>query len=735
MEDKLQSFAKLFQQPRPEPPVRAQAKAAPTRGPATVEKRVETPLPPAPSALALSNGPEAPSAVGTPPVANTGPAAKSVAPVKASDDVVAVRQKGPSAAATQANEAPLAAQQSGAPVAAVPVAAQKAAVQKPAPVVAKPPPATAKATKESAPTKNYLKPVPQQKASPANTNQAAGTPVARKESPPAIEGKVLPGVKEAATPPLAKISPSPKDAAPSLREKPPATVAKPPVETIVAPQEPTVPNAVEFPFGSTLTAAKDRPLPLSDAPTMAAALMPEQEAEKPAPTARRRIRLGRARIARGEPEQPEMPPSVSDPISPRRTGARLAALVVVLVLAIGGVAAIWVARMQTLTVVAEETEEPPLITDVPTVRPAGSGTAQIAGNQSVPVNSPVSPPMPPTEPSTDSSAHAVNPATPASSPSPASPPLASKSEPPAAAAPPASDAQLPPAVPAPTASDAKVSPVAVAAPSVSVAAPPASAIPPKAPEPLTAGGGEAQWLKYALPMPAPSGRPWIALVIDDLGLDKKRTERAISLRGPITMSFLAYAGDLLRETEEARRNGHELIVHVPMEPMSRTQNPGQPTNLDSGELLRRLRWDLGRFDGYVGIDNHIGGRFTSDPGGTMVVLGELKARGLVFLDSRTDGSSTGYAIAERLGLPTAERDVFLDDEINATAIDARLADLERIARRNGTALAIGHPHDQTLDALTVWLAELSQRGFQLVPLTAIVKQRNLHVAGLSAPAK
>ena len=141
---------------------------------------------------------------------------------------------------------------------------------------------------------------------------------------------------------------------------------------------------------------------------------------------------------------------------------------------------------------------------------------------------------------------------------------------------------------------------------------------------------------------------------------------------------MAYASDLPQQTEAALHAGHELIVHVPMEPIGRAQDISQKTLADSvgrDEVLRRLRWDLGRFDGYVGINNHMGSRFSSDPNALQTIIEELKARGLLFLDSRTVGAA-GNSVAERLGVPTASRDVFIDEEINAVAINTRLGDLE-----------------------------------------------------------
>ena len=252
---------------------------------------------------------------------------------------------------------------------------------------------------------------------------------------------------------------------------------------------------------------------------------------------------------------------------------------------------------------------------------------------------------------------------------------------------------------------------------------------PKEPEalpPARRDAAQPAWLRYAVSPPAMRGRAHVAIVIDDLGMDRRRTERAIALKGPLTLSFLAYADDLPRLTEAAHRAGHELMVHVPMEPMSRAEDMGPhglAVALSQDELLRRLRWDLERFDGYVGINNHMGSRFTSDTPGMTAIMGELKARGLLFIDSRTIASTVAAEVAQRLGVPNASRDVFLDNESDATAVGERLAVLEATARRHGSAIAIGHPHDGTLAELAPWLDKLESKGLVLVPVSTIVKER------------
>ena len=247
--------------------------------------------------------------------------------------------------------------------------------------------------------------------------------------------------------------------------------------------------------------------------------------------------------------------------------------------------------------------------------------------------------------------------------------------------------------------------------------------PPPLPLPSTP---KPAWLRYAVAAPPTGNRPLVAIVLDDLGLDRVRTAEAIRLSRPLTLSFMTYASELPTQTQAARRAGHELRLHVPMEPVDRQADPGPHglfTALSSEEVIERLRWGFARFDGYVGINNHMGSKFTADERGMAPVMEELRARGLMFLDSRTSPSSAGIRLAIAYGVPHAARDVFLDDNQTPAAIAKELARVEQLARQHGSAIAIGHPHDATIAALEIWLPMLAAKGLALVPVSAVVQHQ------------
>jgi uncharacterized protein len=238
--------------------------------------------------------------------------------------------------------------------------------------------------------------------------------------------------------------------------------------------------------------------------------------------------------------------------------------------------------------------------------------------------------------------------------------------------------------------------------------------------------GTPTWLRNAVTSVVMDARPAIAVVIDDLGLNRRGTAALNRLRAPLTLAFLPYATDLDQQTEAARTAGHELLVHVPMEPRSQAwPGPNALTSqLGPAELVSRLRSHLRSFRGFVGVNNHMGSLLTSDPERMAILMAELRQRGLLFLDSRTSPDSVAAREAERSHVPFAKRDVFIDNELELTSVLRGLTHAENIARHRGYAVAIGHPHDVTIEALMRWLPTLDARGVALVPISAIAARQS-----------
>ena len=246
------------------------------------------------------------------------------------------------------------------------------------------------------------------------------------------------------------------------------------------------------------------------------------------------------------------------------------------------------------------------------------------------------------------------------------------------------------------------------------------------PLPRIGADGRGPWRVYARPFDPGDRRPRIAVVVSTLGLSSAATEAAIrNLPGQVTLAFQPYAENLEHWIGLARAAGHEVLINLPMEPLDYpTSDPGPRalfTALTPEQNLDRLEWVLSRVSGYVGVADHMGTRFTASPEAMSPILAALKARGLLFLDTRATLQSVGAQVASRHGVPRAINDRFLDDrEVSRLAIDAQLAEVERIAADIGISVAIGQPYPVTIERLRAWLPELRRKGFALAPISAVV---------------
>lgn len=276
---------------------------------------------------------------------------------------------------------------------------------------------------------------------------------------------------------------------------------------------------------------------------------------------------------------------------------------------------------------------------------------------------------------------------------------------------------------------------AAAVPELPISTPPQTRAPPSqpvsqvaaAPQPSPTDGAIPLWRRNAVSYQDPGDRPMLAIVLDDVGVAPQHAEEAMALPPPLVMSIMTYAPKADLFARDALARGHEVMVHMPMEPVSGSIDPGPQAlmvGLGSDEIRRRVDWGLTRFTGYVGFNNHMGSRFTQDDAGMRVVLEEARSRGILFLDSKTIAGSVGDRLAGEMGVTHIARDVFLDDVLTEAAIAKQLAAAEAIARSKGYAVAIGHPHPATIAVLKRTLPELAARGIAVVPLTAIVKKRD-----------
>lgn len=224
----------------------------------------------------------------------------------------------------------------------------------------------------------------------------------------------------------------------------------------------------------------------------------------------------------------------------------------------------------------------------------------------------------------------------------------------------------------------------------------------------------------AMPAKAPArvpegtpARPAVALLLDDFGHALDPIARTLALPAPVAMAFLPYPARTAEGAALARAAGREVLLHLPMQPRDPGVDPGPVVlrvDMDAPALLRTLDAALAAVPGTVGVNNHMGSLFTADRRGMEVVMEALAGRGLWFVDSRTTPDSVAVEAAGRFGVPVAVRDVFIDNEQDVAAVLARLDEAERVARRRGAALAIGHPHPATLAALERWIPQARRRG-------------------------
>ena len=224
----------------------------------------------------------------------------------------------------------------------------------------------------------------------------------------------------------------------------------------------------------------------------------------------------------------------------------------------------------------------------------------------------------------------------------------------------------------------------------------------------------------------PGKVPWISIIIDDVGYRRNEDLEAIELPGPLAYAILPHSPHATSISELANRNGKEVLLHLPMEAQEQDKNrflgPGALTlNMSRQKFLATVRDDLHSFPNIIGVNNHMGSLLTRIPGYMEWLMHYLRHSGKFYIDSMTSGGSVANGIARENHVPSMRRDVFLDNIRSMSYINGQFDELIAIARHKGYAIAIGHPHPETLAVLANRLRTLDAYGVRLVSLSQMLK--------------
>lgn len=222
--------------------------------------------------------------------------------------------------------------------------------------------------------------------------------------------------------------------------------------------------------------------------------------------------------------------------------------------------------------------------------------------------------------------------------------------------------------------------------------------------------------------------PLVAIVIDDIGYDRRIAERFMAMDVPMTFSMLPYAPFGREINEQARAQGLEIMLHLPMEPNEYPAvKPGPGallSEMSPDELIAQLRVNLDQIKGIKGVNNHMGSKISASSDRMRQIFSILKKYDLYYIDSRTTAQTVARPSAELLQLPFAERDIFIDHIDDPAFIRSQLKRLIHQAQQQGYAVGIAHPHANTCQVLEEFLPRFKE-SVSLVPASMVVRQAML----------
>jgi hypothetical protein len=214
----------------------------------------------------------------------------------------------------------------------------------------------------------------------------------------------------------------------------------------------------------------------------------------------------------------------------------------------------------------------------------------------------------------------------------------------------------------------------------------------------------------------PTGTITVAIIIDDCG-QWPLTERGfLALPIPLTLSILPHVRYTAQTAGDAATAGKGIMLHLPMEPLGRdTAGPGEITTAMTGaQIASATEDDIAQVPGARGLNNHEGSKASADSRVMKDVIAVVKDHDLFFIDSRTNAASVAGETARDAGVPEASRDVFLDNRADEAYTEQMLEQTVEIAKRNGSAIAIGHPRPTTLAALAAFYPKMQAEGVRFV---------------------
>ena len=245
--------------------------------------------------------------------------------------------------------------------------------------------------------------------------------------------------------------------------------------------------------------------------------------------------------------------------------------------------------------------------------------------------------------------------------------------------------------------------------------------------PIVGADGARAAEVYARPVTGSPNGPRVAIMVGGLGVSASSTGEALAKLPPaVTLGFIPYGQDLGRLVTRARGEGREVVLQVPMEPFDYPDNDAGPqtllTSLSPEQNLDRLHWAMSRFQGYVGIANYMGARFTAAEQALVPVMRDAGKRGLIYLDDGTSARSLTSQIAGAANMPFAKANIVLDAVPTPAEIDNALAKLESIARERGVAVGVASALPASIDRIAHWAKAAAGRGIVLVPVSAVASK-------------